>query len=239
MQSARRRTRATPKPSSAPEGQAERGPKKGLGGNAVGGATPNAWCRISGTGSGCGMHDTHPNPSPRPFALTPAGSPDPARTLSADRAQRRQLLVVEVELHDLLHAAAAQAHGHVHVEVLDAVLAVDVRAHAHDLVRVAQDGLHHLGDGRAGRVVGAAGLRGAPPPRRRPSRSAARPAATAASSIELGDGGAVHRGEARPAHHALAVRAHGPAPPRPPARSRASRTPRTTGARSPARRPCP
>ena len=83
-----------PKPSSAPEGQVELGLKKGLEAGVVGGATRNAWCRTTGTGLGCGMHDTHPNPSPRHFALTPAGSPTPRarcpQTRAAPRAPRRR-----------------------------------------------------------------------------------------------------------------------------------------------------
>ena len=71
---------------------------------------------------------------------------NPARTLSALARSAGQLVVVQVELHDLFDAVLAEAHRNVHVEILDAVLPVDVRAHAHHLVRIREDGLHHLRD---------------------------------------------------------------------------------------------
>ena len=67
-----------------------------------------------------------------------------------------ELAVGQLQLHDLLDAARAELRRDSHVDAVDPVLAGAPGAHGERLLRVAGDGVDHLGDGRAGRVVRAA-----------------------------------------------------------------------------------
>src|SRR5438105_4707390 len=67
-------------------------------------------------------------------------------------AKRALLLVREVELDDLLHAAGAELHRYTHVEPVDAVFALEVRGAREDALLVEHDRVDHLRRGRARRI---------------------------------------------------------------------------------------
>ena len=98
-----------------------------------------------------------PPPEARGYPSSGRASAMPVRTLSALLASAAFSAVSSDQLDDLAHAAAAERHGHAQVDVLEAVLALEVGARGHDAAGVAEDRLDHHGRAGRGRVVGAPG----------------------------------------------------------------------------------
>src|SRR5690606_28444316 len=140
------------------------------------------------------------------------------RSLEPQQAQRaahrfhgalehRPLILGELDLNNLLDAARAQDDGHADVEVLRAALAVEVGDVRDDALLVLENGLHHLHNGRAGGVVGAAGLEEAHD-LAAALAGALHDAVDGLLGQQLFNGDAARVGVADQGHHLVAVAAH-------------------------------
>ena len=90
-----------------------------------------------------------------PWSRTPRGprGPRTSRGSLGGRAERRELVLVQVELHNLGHAGGAEPHRDADIHVLDPILAGAPCANGEWLVGPSRDRLDHLRDRGRRRVV--------------------------------------------------------------------------------------